>query len=394
MTRPARSLIGAVLLLAGATAARAEEPAREPFELVRSLHVLQDRIVRGSAEAHGAQRQVMADISVDLAAIEPRHWQEPRNVRAAVLYVLSGGDPRVLRKLLGLGRLPGETDRLVRGALAYAEGRSSDAAEHLSSIEARMLDPDIAGAVALVQSVVVANADPAQALLDEARLLSPGTLVEESALRRQILLLPAAGRLDRLESLLSRYLRRFGRSYYASAFWGLLEGLLAGFESADARDRLAHFEDLIAMLPGDSRQQLYLAVAQEGIARGRVGLARSAAAMVTQLANAGSSEQMRAQLYEAAALIVTEEYGRGLSSLSAIAGDKLPASDAGLHDAALRLARQIRRNPDPDASLADRQPTEEAVGRARELSAIGLAVIARAKTVLASADAVLSGGTQ
>lgn len=381
------------MLLAGAMAAVAEERAREPFEMIRSLRVLQDQIVRGNADAHHMQRQVMNALSAELASVDRQLWKEPRNLRAAVLYVLGGGDPGILRSLLSTTGLSAEIERLMRGALAYAEGRSRESAEHLSTIEVRTLDPGIAGTIALIQAVLAAEANPgrAVALLDEARLLSPGTLVEEVALRRQILLLPSAGRLDRLEPLLSRYIRRFASSHYASAFWLQLAALLAGLAPDAKPELVTHLDHLIAAIPDAGRQQLYLAIAREAIARGRVRLTRFAAARAMQHDNADTVKDRPAKLYEAAALIVTDEYARGLSNLTAMSGEMLSAPDAGLLDAAVKLARQIRRPPEPDVGPADGQP---ATSRAQELSAIGLTTIGRAKTVLASADAVLSGETR
>src|SRR5690606_33344903 len=126
-----------------------------------------------------------------------------------------------------------------QGALAYAEGRDDEARAHLLGVDARRLDPGLAGAVALVQSALVADTDPKRAseFLDQARLLAPGTLVEEAALRRQILLLPSIGQLHRLV-LLTRYVRRFGKSYYARAFWRQLAAGVAGLEHEQQIDQL------------------------------------------------------------------------------------------------------------------------------------------------------------
>lgn len=395
MTRTCWAASGFLLLLTGALAAHAAEGTREPFEEVRTLRVLQDEIANGSSEAHRAQRQVMLSISEDLAAVEPRLWNDPRNVRAAILYVLSGGDPRILRSLLGQGGHPADTGTLMRGALAYAEGRNDEAAEYLSRIVARALDPGIAGTIALVQAALAAPSEPMKAmrLLDEARLLSPGTLVEEVALRRQILLLPAAGQLDRLEPLVARYVRRFGKSFYASAFWRQLAAEIAGRELADGHEWQGQLAATLTDLDSASRQHVYLSIAQEGIAKGRIGLTRFATGHVMSFTSPGSPEELRARVYEAAALIVTAEYERGLSSLTRMKREKLSASDAGLVDAALEVADQIRRPPAPSSSIASAEPTAGvSAERVRELSGIGLGVIGRAQAMVANVDALLSGG--
>ena len=147
-------------------------------------------------------------------------WKDPRNARAAVVFVLSGGSARVLQKLMRSGASADINEKLIKGALAYGEGRHDEAAELLAGIDARALDPGMAGHVAYVQGELAARKEPAKALvhLDEARLLSPGTIVEEAALRRQIALLAAAGSADRYEALATQYLRRFPNSVYAGGF--------------------------------------------------------------------------------------------------------------------------------------------------------------------------------
>ena len=58
----------------------------------------------------------------------------------------------------------------------------------LAALNARSLPPTLGAEIALVQSALVAQNDLKATIerLDEARLLMPGTLVEEAALRREI----------------------------------------------------------------------------------------------------------------------------------------------------------------------------------------------------------------
>ncbi|MGT2464328.1 hypothetical protein ACVOMV_00165 [Mesorhizobium atlanticum] len=65
----------------------------------------------------------------------------------------------------------------------------------LKPIDPMSVPADIGAFLALVKGSLLAADDPAQALalLDEARLLSPGTLVEEAALRRSVGIAAAQG---------------------------------------------------------------------------------------------------------------------------------------------------------------------------------------------------------
>ena len=148
----ASRLAAPLLALAVALApAHGQEAPRQPADLVRSLQTLQDEIARGSTDAHLSQRTLIAQIAEQLALAKPEAWKEPRNARAAVAFVLSGGDPRLLKTLSEPGMLPGMDEKLVQGVLAYGEGRNAEAADLLIRISARSLDPSLAGHLALVR---------------------------------------------------------------------------------------------------------------------------------------------------------------------------------------------------------------------------------------------------
>ena len=338
-------LMLAALALAGPI--RAEEAERMPFELVRSLRAIQDRIAHGDAAAHESQGQLMAEIAARLARVDAAAWNDPRNARAAVIYVLSGGDPAVLKRLHGAGALPGIEENLVKGVLAYSEGRSAEA-DLLLGIDTRGLDPTIGGHIALVQSGLTLHKDAnkALALLDEARLRSPGTLIEEAALRRQAFLVLAAGDRDRFETLSSRYLRRFGDSVYADSFRRQFATEVVGQKYAVDSARLKRIEAMLADLDQSDRLDIYLAIAAEGVLRGKVEATSMAAANASGLAEDGSATRARAELYRGAALIVTEEHDSGLATLKGVDKSALERVDAELLEAAVSLAGQMRRWPE------------------------------------------------
>ena len=114
-----------------------------------------------------------------------------------------------------------ESERaLVRGALAYITSHETDALEPLSKIDLDTLDLRLAGQIAFARSVLVTKRDPKAAvlLLDWARLLAPGGLVEEAALRRETALLTEAGKSPRVATLTRQYATRFPASLYAADF--------------------------------------------------------------------------------------------------------------------------------------------------------------------------------
>ncbi len=353
--------------------ANGQDAPREPADLVRSLRTLQDQVAYGSASAHATQKALLAQIAAELAQAKPEVWQQPRNARAAIAFVLSGGDPRILKKLLGLGALPGMDENLARGALAYGEGRSDEAAKLLGRIDARALDPSLAGHIALVQSELIAKTDPgkALALLDDARLLAPGTLIEEAALRRQVCAVAATGDIDRFEMLASNYLRRFPKSMYAGSFRHQFAADVAGRNDAGSPSRSARLEATLEALDLADRQDVYLTIAREALLKGKVELARFAAGSALRLLGEGSPERLRAQLYEAAALVVTEDFDKGVSVLEAMETTQLGGEEAELFAAAVAVAAEVRRLPAPGDATGqpgseDIAATFKAAGTARQ----------------------------
>jgi len=396
VTWPERIAHLLVLLLAATTVADAAESTKAPFELVRELRILQDALAKGHADAHAVQQKMMTELRARFVTADPEVWREPRNLRAIALYGFSGGDPNVLRPIVGLSGLPEPEADLARAALAYSEGRNEEAREILNGVNARKSDPTTAGTVALVQATLVDKSDPDKALilLDQARLLAPGTLIEESALRRQVLLLSSVGRFDEIDRLLRRYVRQFGKSYFARAFWRQLSAELASLERWDESGQLVKLEALLARLGTNDRQHIYESLAQEGVARGNFELVRFAASRLLQMTNPGEAGALRAQLYEAAALIVTDEYERGHATLTQLGRESLAKVDAELLEAAISVAHDIRRQPAVVTSSRSSEQSAIENERLRALSSIGTETIERARALAGNVDALLSGGAR
>jgi chemotaxis protein MotC len=372
--------------LALAQPAQGQNGPGEPFELVRSLQSLQDQIVRGNTRAHANKGKLVSRIAEQFDAIDAERWKEPRNARAAVLFVLNGGPVRALQKLIGSGSGGDLDEKLLKGVLAYGESRMEDALQLLDGIDARLLHVSLGGHVAYVQGELAEKKDPAKAMahFEDARLLAPGTIVEEAALRRQIALLGAAGDGDRFEVLAGRYLRRFANSIYAGGFRQKFAAALASNAMTTDPDRLARLVSMLSGVATADRRDIYLTIAKEALLKGRVDLAKLAAANAVQLAKEGGDDGEHARLYEGATLIVTDDFDRGIETLSAIERSKLGEHEGALLDVALLVAGQIRRTPiEPEPDSAP--PNESDASGAGASQALE-----RARKALAQVDQMLS----
>jgi chemotaxis protein MotC len=364
----------------------------QPYELVRRLERIQDGIAQGNAQAHGYQRQFIAEIAEKMLAASNETWQTPTNVRSAIVYVLSGGDPRVLHKLLELSKLPEISTALLKGVLAYAEGRNQEALQFLSGVDHLTFDTRTGCHLALAKAMVAAPEDAQRALswLDDARLLCPGTLVEEAALRREVLLLSNVEDHARFEMLSFQYLRRFPNSIYAKNFNRSFAIATASSKYGSDPRLMGRLEKRLDALEDEPRKQLYIALAEEGVMRGQVELTRMAADKIGHLVKDGGRDSVRLQLYKAAALVVTPEYDFAIARLRMIDRSKLGSSDAKLLDSALALAVEVRQPPMVNGPVTTLPPLSSATQAKHGAVAEKSEVLDRARLALSQADQLLN----
>jgi len=360
-----------------------------PIAALRTLRALQDQIALGNRDAHAAQRRVIGELSLRLMKLPAATWSDQRNSRAAIALVLSGGDPRLLRRIIATGSVKDVDEKLAKGALAYAENRRAEAAEFLSGIDARMLDATLAGQIALTQSMLVEQDQVARSLelLELARLLAPGTLVEEAALRRQCVAASAAGQLDLFEKLAARYLRRFPKSVYAPSFYKqFAKGLLSEAYASDEKRR-ANLSGMLAELPVNESRDIYLAIAEEGIASGAIEVTRLAVGSVVKALEVGSKEAERVKVYESAALVATPDAEKGAAILGGIDRTKLDRPDVELVDAALSVAADVQKSPAPLDEAAPPPPPVTGIAAKRDQNGV-VAAQAAADRALKAIDKV------
>jgi chemotaxis protein MotC len=334
-------LIGGLVVL-GTDAAFAE--AAKPYEMARTLQTLQTQVAGGNGPAMAAQRTLLSEMEKRFLAAEPSVWRDPRNGRAAIIYTLSGGSPSVMLHLLSLNPLPEFDANLAYGALAYIEGREAEARNRLMPIDARTLPASLGGQVALVQAGLIARDDLPRAsrLLDDARLLMPGTLVEEAALRRQVFIVAQLGDLDRFEFLSGQYLRRFNASVFASDFRQRFATAITRLNLAETSGHFQRLRDLLTVTDSDAQRATFLHMSRSAVIHGKIETARLAAAQAESLSTMGSSDGVRARLYGAAAGIVTEDFQRHSDELKGTNRRQLTDADADLLKAASSAAAAIR----------------------------------------------------
>jgi chemotaxis protein MotC len=371
--------------------------SRPPYEILRSMLALQDQIALGNTAALEALPGLSAQLAEKMIAADPAMWREPRNSRAAVVYVLSGGQPRVLQKVLAGGVYPIDDKKLMEGTLAYVEGHEAKARQILSEIDPRSLEAIVGGHVALAQGSLLAHSDPHKAidLLDLAILLAPGTLVEEAALRREVFLAEQVGDFSKFSSSAGQYLRRFSKSGYSENFRKRFSATLIDIAVAGRLDQIMQLEKFFDEMSDAEQLQLYFIIAQSALANGKLDTARYASTRALQLTPHDSADATRAALYDGVVSVLARDCDLGLGVLDKLDRSKLTRRDASLADGALALAWEIRHWPEASRSLRQQDGSTIAPPPGFDQTLVGTdGAIDLARQALAATDEALKGKSQ
>ncbi len=346
MSRARHALALAALALLSPAAAFAD-PANLT-ELANDLQRLQLQIAQGDKAAYAAQFIQLNTIGAAIATAKPETWKDKSAADSLVIYILSGGSLTDVVPLLKSDAIVESERSLALGALAYATNHEADAIALLGKADLSALDARLAGQVAFAHSVLETKRDPRAAteLLDWSRLLAPGGLVEEAALRREITLLAEAKDVRRVAMLTRQYSTRFAASLYAADFFRELAGAIARLGLADDPANYQLLSNAAAALPPDGRQDFLLTLAKSAVVYARFDAAAGAATEALRGARADTSDASRARLYLAASQIFSDGYDAAAADLQSLAASKLDRTDANLLAAARRVAAELRIAPD------------------------------------------------
>ena len=371
-------LTGSILCTAvcGAASARAENlDDLAPYKMIRSLQYVQDTVALGDHSAMEMQRFLLTTIDDRLRTGDSSLFDDPRNVDAALVYAMSGGNPQTLEFLIEKD-VGGHFDSRLTDALrGYLSGRGSQSVKSLAEIFPEYKRSRVGPYLALVSANSVIRKDPALALtyFDWARLVAPGTIVEEAALRRSIFISSEAGWVDKSMVYANRYARRYLRSPYASQFADLFVKLAVDhFEDIKEEDIL----EILSFMDVPRQREVYLRMARLAAISGKNKLASLAAERAQILSGDGESvPKVLADLYSGLASVPSGDVASAMESIIAIPDDKLSAKDRALKAAARAVAEEVLRVPEivAETKVEEAAPVEAEDASYQGLSAAELA---------------------
>ena len=344
-----------------------------PYKMIRSLQYVQDSVVLGDHSAMEMQRFLLSTIDERLRTADPSIYADPRNVDAALVYAMSGGNPETL-ELLTRKDVAGHFDpRITDAVRIYLGGRGSTNAKTLAEIFPEYRNLAIGPYLALVSANSVLRKDPKLALnyFDWARLSAPGTIVEEAALRRSIHVAEQNGMVDKGITYSSLYARRFLHSPYASQFADLFVRLaVENFEEIGE----ATIPEILSFMDRPRRREVYLRMARLSAISGKDRLATLAADRAQALSGEGEEvPKTLADLYSGLASISSSNVGEAMEKLIAIPDADLSAKDRALKEAARAVAEEVLRPPvmtgeaDPSGQTVTEEPAV-ATGSAEDIA--------------------------
>jgi chemotaxis protein MotC len=362
MTSRAWLAMAFVMLVVAAPAGAMADTARLS-DMADDLQRLQVQVAHGDRAAYAAQLKLLKKIGAAIEAAKPETWKDEREADSLVIYILSGGSLAEVASLVKDGFMVETARSLTRGAIAYVTSHETDALAFLAGADLSALDPRLAGQVAFARSVLETRRDPraAVALLDWARLLAPGGLVEEAALRREIRLLAEARDARRAAMLTRQYSTRFAASLYAADFFRGLAKMVGRLGLADDPADFRLLSNAVAALPSDGRRDFLLTLAETAVVYARFTAASAAASEALQISRPDSANEARARLYLDAGRILSGGYDAAITDLRGLAGSRFDRSDAGLLASVRSVAAQLRVAPAAGAVEAQGgAPTEAA----------------------------------
>ncbi|MEQ8480839.1 MAG: chemotaxis protein [Hoeflea sp.] len=321
----------------------------EPYKLIRSLQVVQDAVVSGDHSAMEMQRFLLGVIDSRLRSADEKVFDDPRNVDAALIYAMSGGNPETL-EILAIKDKFGNFDNEITTVLrAYLNGRAAKTQEELQEVVDIYRDTPVGPYLTLVAANVTAalNDSSALELFDWARLTAPGTLVEEAALRRSLFIAERNGLIDEAISYAQLYARRFINSPYAGQYADLLVDLVVLNYGKVGEDRL---NAILSFMDRPRKREVYLRIARKAVISGLRDLALIASEKAEELLMPGDEvPKVLAGLYSGMARVPTEGVNAVLETLNAVPEQQLTRRDRALREAARTMAAEVVRKPDPDS---------------------------------------------
>jgi len=360
-THIAGLLMGVSLLLAaGHAEAQSDLP---PAKILRSLQFVQDSVVMGDHSARDMQKFLLSAFDTTLRTSDMSVFSDTKNADAALIYIMSGGNPATLNYLVAKDVQGYFDSRVVNVLQKYLSGRGGLVDKVVSDLIPEYRNNRLGPYLMLIAGNIAYTKDPAAALpfFDDARLSAPGTIIEEAALRRSIMATMQLKQPDKGRVYARKYAVRFLHSPYASQFADLFVSLaIDSFGPVTTKD----IGEIAELMDAERAQEIYLRIARQASLQGKMELAQFAAEKANGIAEdtGDTTREPLSKLYSGLSDISGQDVLAAQEKLASIPESELSPRDLALRNAAKTIAEQIMQPP----SLAAATTVSSSSGPATE----------------------------
>lgn len=326
---------------------RTDVAAGTIFREIDRLLTLQDRAAYGDIGATASQKDLLMMIGGALQSLPSE--AASGMVSHIVAYVLSGGDPEAAERASKAAGIPAREKWLLEGSAAFMQGEREASVRVLARIDPLTLPRRISGRIALAQALLEGS-DQQQQHFSVAISAMPGTLIEESALRRSAMAYAVARDEARMWTRLSRYARRFPRSLYAEDFWDEIIKEIVAWSSTSRPPRLDTLDSVISRLSMNQRRRVYLVLARNAAASSLPALTDFAGRRLERLADDSGPDGQLGMFYVALFAVVSADGDDALERLRSVDAARLLPTENALLMAALAIGSQIEQPASAHAS--------------------------------------------
>jgi len=315
-----------------------------PIETLQKLQEVQDQIARGDLKALDAQLRILSELGAQLKHMDEVFFSNPKNFYIVLLYLVHGGNPEHVRHILEQTPPEEINKNLIEAIMAYAQGREGDFHAALNGGGADLDDANwpraLRASLYLALTPYIARKDPAlaESRLDYIRLVAPGSLYEEAALRQQVKIIAKRGDEEKLKILVRHYATRFANSPYMRDFWAEVAESLGLMRNTLTTQSMERF---LSEMPEKLRYPTYLRFARQALIEAKKDETIFYAQEAQKLANSQELSDNLARFYQLAALSATEQANTVRQELQDIQLESLPPRDRPLMVAARNVAETI-----------------------------------------------------
>jgi len=348
------------LLAAGHAEAQSDLP---PAKILRSLQFVQDSVVMGDHSARDMQKFLLSAFDTTLRTSDMSVFSDTKNADAALIYIMSGGNPATLNYLVAKDVQGYFDSRVVNVLQKYLSGRGGLVDKVVSDLIPEYRNNRLGPYLMLIAGNIAYTKDPAAALpfFDDARLSAPGTIIEEAALRRSIMATMQLKQPEKGMVYARKYAVRFLHSPYASQFADLFVSLaIDSFGPVTTKD----IGEIAELMDAERAQEIYLRIARQASLQGKMELAQFAADKANGIAEdtGDTTREPLSKLYSGLSDISGQDVLAAQEKLASIPESELSPRDLALRDAAKTIAEQIMQPP----SLAAATTVSSSSGPATE----------------------------